>query len=47
MLKKGLENNYKDSNRCKHSKYQINALVGSACFLLWHIQANDSKNGWC
>ena len=28
-------------------KYQINALVGSACFLLWHIQANDSKNGWC
>ena len=22
-------------------------IFGSACLLLWHIQANDSKNGWC
>ena len=26
---------------------QFKRFFGSACFLLWHIQANDSKNGWC
>ena len=26
---------------------QPKRFFGSACFLSWHIQANDSKNGWC
>ena len=26
---------------------QLSGFFGSPCFLSWHIQANDSKNGWC
>ena len=26
---------------------QLSGFFGRPCFLSWHIQANDSKNGWC
>ena len=35
------------SERLKIRIGELSGFLEVACFLLWHIQANDSKNGWC
>ena len=42
MLKKGLENNYEDSDRCKHSKRHIRIML---CSMRWRLQSNRVKRG--